>query len=236
MTTTPGIGHNNPPVTANDIFEEIIDLYEEAKNWADGEPIMSTEMHDAVTKLHDDLHDAGKRLDGFRKEEKKPLDKQVKAIQKRYNPYIQPKRGKVDMGKSTLADLLAPWRAEVIRKKEAAAAKAREEADVKARAAEEALRASTGNLVEREKAELLLKEAKKDDRIAKRVDKAATTGTGLRTVWAATLTDRSAALDWAFDRDPRQFMEVAQQLANEAVRSGVRTIPGFEITESKVAR
>ena len=110
---------------------------------------------------------------------------------------------------------------------------AREEADAKIAAATAAIRESSGNLAERETAEELLKEAKQADRFAKRQDKAATTGTGLRTVWVATLKEPDAALDWAYGREPLRFTELVQQMANEAVRSGARSVPGFDVTEEK---
>lgn len=227
------IGNNRP---AHEIlFDEIQDLFDEAKNWADGEPITSEQMHDAVTKLYDGLHDAGKRADDLRKDEKKPLDDQIKEVQDRYNPYIQPKKGKVDLGKSALGEMLAKWRAAVAKKKEDAARLAREEADRKAAEAQAAIRASSGNLAEREVAEEMLKEAKQADRFAKRQDKAATTGTGLRSVWIATLQDADAALDWAYGRDPARFTELVQQMANEAVRTGARSVPGFVVTEDRKA-
>lgn len=227
------VGNNQPPDVI--IFDEIQTLFDEAKNWADGEPITTEEQHDAVTKLYDGLHDAGKRADELRKEEKKPLDDAITEIQSRYNPYIQPKKGKVDLGKDALGKMLAAWRAAVAKKKEDEARKAREEADRKAAEAQAAIRASSGNLAEREVAEQLLTEANQADRFAKRQDKAATTGTGLRTVWVATLQDADAALDWAYGRDPVRFKELVQQMANEAVRTGARNVPGFVVSEEKRA-
>lgn len=104
-------GHNQSPFDL--IRQEIEDLYEEAKNWADGEPIASQEMHDAIERLRESLHDAGKRADALRVEEKRPLDEKIKTIQDAYNPLIQPKRGKVDLAKSALDALLTPWRTRI---------------------------------------------------------------------------------------------------------------------------
>lgn len=228
------IGHNLPPDLA--VFQEIDDLFGEALNWADGEPITSEEMHDAVTKLYDGLHDAGKRADELRKEEKKPHDEAIKEIQDRFNPYVQPKKGKVDLGKSALGDLLAAWRAEVQRKKAAEAARIAEEAAKAKREAEDAIRATSGNLEARVQAEELLAHAKSAEKQAKRADKAATTGTGLRTVWVATLENDEAALEWAYGRDPARFTALVQSMADEAVRLGARSVPGFVVAEEKRAR
>ncbi|MEB2845903.1 hypothetical protein [Endobacterium cereale] len=240
-------GHNGGPQLddepANDnqpayiaIFTEIDDLYDEAKNWADGEAISSQEMHDQIEKLHTGLHEAGKRADDLRVEEKKPLDDQVKAIQDRYNPYIQPKKGKVDRAKGSLGELLAPWRKKVADKKAAEAAAKAAEAAAATKAAEEAIRSSSGNLGAREYAEELLADAKKLERGAKRADKAATTGLGLRSVWNVNIADEAKALDWAFEHAPGEFMAMALSLAEEQVRKGVRSIEGFSIVEEKVAR
>lgn len=226
--------HNQPPYVA--IFTEIDDLYEEAKNWADGEAISSQEMHDAIEKLYDGLHEAGKRADALRVEEKKPIDDKVKEIQDRYNKYIQPKKGRVDLAKSTLGALLAPWRKKVADEKAAEAAKQAAEAAAALAEAQAAVRSSSGNLAAREEAEELLADAKKLERGAKRADKAATTGTGLRTVWNVNIADEEKALDWAFTHAPGEFIAMALSLAEEQVRGGVRSIEGFSIVEDRVAR
>ncbi len=194
------VGHNRPPLTAYEtVKQEIEDLFDEAKNFADGEAIGNQQLADAITELHDKLHDAGKRADEARKDEAKPHDDAKAEIQDRYNKLIgntKSVKGKVVLGKETLQTLLAPWRNKLVAEKEAAAKAAREEADRIARAAQEAMRASAGNLEEREKAEELLAEAKKADRWAKREDRSATTGTGLRTIWRCKLEDEGKALDW----------------------------------------
>lgn len=229
-------GHNAPPPSDFDIIrQEIEDLYEEAKNWADGEPIASQEMHDAIEELRTQLHDAGKRADALRVEEKKPLDEQIKAIQDKFNPLIQPKRGRVDMAKSALDALLTPYRTRIAQEKAAEAARVAAAAEAARVAATEAIRASSGNLAAREEAEELLADAKKLERQAGRANKAATTGTGLRTVWRAELVDEAAALDWFWGERPDAFRELIQSLADEAVRRGVRKVPGFVVRDEKVA-
>lgn len=237
------IGHNGGPALDDDPFEavkkEIEDLFDEAKNFCDGEPIVDEAMHDAITKLYDGLHDAGKRADALRVAEKKPLDDQVKAIQDKFNPLIQPKRGKVDMGKSALGDLLAAYRARIAAEKRAEAervAKLAAEAEAAARAA---MAESAGNLEARVIAEEFVDNAKAWTKAAKSAEKAATTGLGLRTVWVAVpgtaAGDEEKRLDWAYGRAPDRFAELVQQMANEAVRANVRTIPGFVVEERKVA-
>ncbi len=226
-------GHNQPPEVA--LFTEIDDLFDEAKNWADGEPIASVEMHDAITALYDGIHDAGKRADALRVEEKKPHDDAAKAVQDKYNPYVQAKKGKVDRAKAALGDLLATWRQKVAAEKAAEARRQQEEAEAARLAAQEAMQASAGNLAEREAAEELLADAKALEKTARRSEKAATTGLGLRTVWDAVLENEEVAMDWCWERARAEVLAVAQRNADELVRSGVRQVPGFRVVERKVA-
>lgn len=225
--------HNQPPHIA--IFQEIDDLFDEAKNFADGEPIDSPALADAMTVLHDKLHALGKQADELRVEEKRPLDEKVKEIQDRYNKYIQPKKGKVDLAKSALGSLLATWRAKLAADKKAEADRVAAEAAEATRLATEAMRASSGNLAARAEAEELLASSKKLEKVAARAEKAATTGTGLRSVWVASIADEGMAIDWAWGVDPDAFRSLALSLAQEKVRSGVRAVPGFSVVEEKVA-
>jgi hypothetical protein len=230
-------GHNGGPpiIDPTDAFRKIDDLYAEAKNFADGEPINSPEMAEALTTLYDGLHQAGKEAEALRVAEKKPLDDAIDAIQRVYNPYVQPKRGKVALGKEALGVLLTAWRVEQARLAEEAARKAREEAASLAAAAEAKMRASSGNLAEREEAEEVLATAKEAEKFARRTERAATTGTGLRRTWVARLVDGEAALEWAYGRDPDRFTALVQQMADEAVRGGARAVPGFVVEEERKA-
>lgn len=228
------IGHNAPPELP--IFQQIDDLYDTARDFADGEPIADDKMEEVITGIYNDLHKLGKQADELRVAEKKPLDDAVSAVQSKYNPYIQPKRGKVDMAKAALGDLLAPYRAAKAAAAAAEAARIAAEAEAARQAANAAIQSSSGNLAAREEAEELLADAKKLERTASRTFKAATTGTGLRTVYDVTLVDESAAMDWLWSRAKDEVLAVAQRNAEEAVRGGVRAVPGFAVVERKVAR
>ncbi|MFU0504142.1 hypothetical protein [Pseudaminobacter sp. NGMCC 1.201702] len=224
----PPRNHNADPIDV--ALDHIQDLYDEAKNFADGEPIDSEEMHDAITKLYDAIHDAGKAADALRVEVKKPLDEQINAIQSRFNPFIQPKKGKVDLAKASLGALLAAWRRHVQEEKAHIAEEARKEAE---RLAEEARAIrKDGNLEATEAAELLIKEAAAVSRFAKAQEKGPT---GLRTVWRAELVDIEKALDWAYGRDPDAFRALCQSQADAVVRAGMRMVPGFRVFDEKVA-
>jgi len=214
---------------------EIDDLYTKAANWADGTPIESQEQCDALDDLDKALLDAGKRLDALRVEEKRPLDEQVQAIQDKFNPYIQPKKGRVDLARASLNPLRAAWKEAERTRKAAAAEKARQEAEELKRKAEEEMRASAGNLVAREAAEETLAFAKEAEGFAKREERRATTGTGLRTTYEVSVTDLSTAIRHYWTARKADFQTLVQSLAEEDVRRGVREIPGFTITEIKKA-
>lgn len=242
-TTEPHDNTDNGGPKVDTEFEAIAtrisDLFDEAKNWADGEPITTPEVAEAVTELFNGLHAAGNEAEALRKVRVKPLDDAKAEIQATFHPLIgdtKSGKGKVVLGKSALQTLLTAWRVEQNRIAAAAAQKAREEADVLRAQAEAEIRASSGNLAEREEAEETLALAKEAERFAARREKAATTGTGLRTVWVADLVEEGAALDWAYGRDPAKFRELVQSMADEAVRGGVRVVPGFTVREDKVAR
>lgn len=238
-TLLPANSNNPPPDEPPHVaaFQLIDDLFDEAKNFADGQAIDSDELHDAMTDLRDKLHEAGKVAEALRVAEKKPLDDKIAEIQSRFNPYVQAKRGKVDMGKAAIDALTVAWRtkkAALAAAEAARVAKLAAEAEAAARAA---MQASAGNLEARIIAEEQVDNAKAWGKAAARADKAATTGLGLRTVWVPVPVDGEAdkRLDWAYGRDPGRFEELVQQMAAEAVRANVRAIPGFVVEERKVA-
>lgn len=219
----------------DEVALEIDDLYSEAANWADGKPIENQEQCDALDALDKALLDAGKRLDALRVEEKRPLDEQVQAIQDRYNPYVQPKKGRVDVARSCLNPLRAAWKERERQRKEAEAQKAREEAEAVRAEAERLMRESSGNLVAREEAEHMLSGAKLAEKDAKKATRAAETGLGLRTSYDVAVTDLNEAVKHFWKTDRGSFETLVQTLAAEDVRRGSRSIPGITITEVRKA-
>lgn len=243
------IGHNNPPSEIESTpFEmsevEIGDLYAEAKNWLDGEPVSSQAHADAISKLIDDLRKAGKLADERRIAENKPFDDGKTEVQARYAPLISDTKsvkGKVPLAIEMAKKVLAPWLQKLEDEKRAAAEAARKEAEEKARIAQEAMRASqVSDLEKREAAEALVREAQKAEAAATKAenDKAHAKGgskaIGLRSVWRAEMVDgREAARHyWLTKReDVDAFF---QGLADADVRAGKREIPGFLIQETRV--
>lgn len=249
IVTSGLIGHNNPPVEIDPTpFEmsevEIGDLYAEAKNWLDGEPVTTQAQADGLSKLIDDLRKAGKLADERRVAENKPFDDGKAEVQARYAPLIadtKSVKGKVPLAVDMAKKALAPWLQKLEDEKQAAAKKAREEADAKLKAAQEALRASqVADLEKREAAEALIRDAEKAEAAATKAENSkahATGGTramGLRSVWRAEMVDgrEAARFYWATRRaDVDNFF---QGLADADVRAGKRDIPGFLILETRV--
>src|SRR5688572_14971675 len=80
------IGGNFPPMTTYEAVKiNILDLYEEAKQWLDGTPIETQEQADAVNTLKDSIKKAKKAADEAYDEEVRPHQETVKEIQARYN-------------------------------------------------------------------------------------------------------------------------------------------------------
>jgi hypothetical protein len=233
-------GGNNPPEPTpfELLVAELDDLFDEARNFCDGAAIDSDELAAAITTLHDRIHDCGKRADAMRKGEKDELDKQIAAIQAKYAPLIadnKSKKGKVILGKEACQALLTPWRKKKADEAAAEAARVAAIAAAEQAKAQAALAASAGNLEARVEAEQQVETAKAWGTAAKRADKAATTGLGLRTIWRGTVEDWEKAMDWAWERDPDKFREMVQGMVDSAVHGGVRAIPGVRVWDEKRA-
>lgn len=233
-------GGNNPPADPFSAHEaNITDLYQEAKHWLDGEEITTQAQADAVTKLLDSIRDAHAAADASRVLENKPFDDGKSKVQAKYAPLISDTKsvkGMTILASEACRAALAPWRRAQEAAKLAAAEKAREEAEAAAEAAAKAMRTSAADdLAAREEAEQLVRLAAMADRLATKADKAATTGTGLRSTWAPTLTDGVAAARhyWGAEREKCEAFFLT--LAKADVLAGKRTIPGFEIEESRRA-
>jgi hypothetical protein len=245
------IGANMPPVemTAFEAVKiNIIDLYDEAKVWLDGEPVTTEEQASAINTLIDRIKKAAKAADDQRDIEKNPHDTAINEIQGRYNQLIAGffSQNKSVTGKAKLAldaalKALEPYLLEVDRQQKEKAHLARIEAD---RLQEEAVAAmrqrDAANLQQREEAEQLVREAKKAETVAHKAEgaKAHAKGEGraigLRTVHRAVLTDKKLAAAWVWVDRNDELMVFIQDLADKAVRGTTRSIPGFEIIEEKV--
>jgi hypothetical protein len=227
------------------IADHLEDLIAEARNFADGEPVSNQGQADAVSALIEDLRLAAKDADAERVRENKPHDDAKAAVQAKYAPLIaDPKNknpGKVWKAIDALKACLQPYLAKLDAEKREAERVAREAADKAARDAADAMRAAAADdLQAREEAEALIADAEAAQKAAKAAagDKAHATGgsraMGLRSVWKAELKDAQIAAGFFWKRDPSVFNAFLQKLADEDVRAGKRSIPGFDVTEARV--
>lgn len=240
------IGHNMPPMSPFEIAEKAVnDIYGECMLWLDGKTIDTKDLADGVGNLLTEIRKAEKLADDTRKSEKAELDERVKEIQARYNPLIgdtKTVKGKTVLAATACKAALQPWlEAEAARVAEEARI-AREEAERQRQEAEAALQGSTANnLAERAAAEELLAAAKKADAAANKVERqTATAGTfgraiGLRTTHTVEIDDPVTAARHVWEVAREEMLLFLTGWAERKVRLGKRSIPGFTITETKVA-
>lgn len=234
MTALATVGHNGPPSPYEQSKQRVDDLYEEAKNWLDGESIDRQELADEISKLLAMIRDAKKEADSARKEEAKPFDDGKKEVQERYKPLLE----MADRAADACKKALTPWLEKVEAEKRAQEAEAKRIAEETARAAQEAMRSTTlDDLEGREQAEKLAKEAKRATAAANRAgrDTAKAGGVALRRTYEPELVSgvEAARHYWQHNREAMEAFLL--DLARKDVRSGVRSIPGFTITEKKGA-
>lgn len=238
------IGHNNPPLTPFEVISgKIHDLYEEAKNWLDGEPVNSQGVADNIAKLITMIRAAEKEADELRKSEVKPLDEAKAEIQSKYAPLIadtKSVRGKTVLALEACKKALSPWLAKIEAENRAKAEAARKEAEAKAAEAQEAMRkAQVNDLADREEAEALIEQARRAEADAKRAEKerAHSRGggraIGLRTSYEPVLVNATEAARHYWTARRAEMQEFLVNLARQDVRAGKREIPGFNVEERK---
>lgn len=240
-TVIPMIGHNNPPEpTPFELAKEKVDtVCMEARHWLDGAAVNDEKTAGSVSNLLNLLRDAEKKAEAARKEEKQPYLDAGRTIDAKYKELTD----QVELAVGACKKALQPWLIAQEAKKKEEAERARREADEKARAAQEALRATAAeSLVEKEKAEALYKEAKKAEKVALSAAKETAKADGgigravsLRTEYVPVLTDEKAAARHYWTTDKHSFLDLLKTLASRDVRMGKREIPGFEIKEEKRA-
>lgn len=247
------IGGNMPPeeigpeLTPYEQHKQRIEsLYEEARNWLDGDPIETAAIAGEVGKLKGMLQEAWNEAEAARVEEKRPHDEAAKAVQDRYNPLIKKGTGLVAVAVDVCNKALAPYLKKLDDEQRAEAAKLKEEADAAAAAAREKARlaAQTASLDDREAAEAAIDEAKALLKDAKYADKAKpqtggfTKNIGLRSVYTAELTDPKAALAHFRLTEPaalKQWMrEMGQKQLNASANKAEASIPGFVVKHDRI--
>ena len=244
------IGGNMPPEPELSPYEKhkkaIEDLYEEARNWLDGEPVLDAATAGEIGKLKGMLAAAKKEAEEDRVKEKKPHDDAAAEVQSRYNPLIKAKTGLADVAIDVCNKALAPYLKKVDDEQRAEAQRLADEARRKEDEARElAMKAAqTASLEDREKAEEAISEAKDVARDARHADKAKpqtggfTKNVGLRSVYTAELVDPGEALKHFRQTAPaelKQWMrEMGQRQLHSMSNKSEAAIPGFRIKHDRV--
>ena len=220
------IGHNAPPPEAA-FGLHIDDLFTTLSDSLSGGDVATDAQEAAIDALLDEFRKAAKDADGARAAEKKPFDEAAKAVQAKWKPIID----KAARGADECKAALTPYRVAKQRAAEAAARKAREEAEAREKAAIEALRQSD-DLEAKFEAERELEASKKLAAVANKIDRSPK---GLRTSYRAEITDRKAALLHYLARAPERFEALIQQMADEDARGTRAPVPGIVFHEEKKA-
>lgn len=252
------IGGNNPPeetaaapvpMNWSAIKLHLDDLLDLVRG-VTGVEIKDQANADQVGKLLRDLQDGAKLADQARTSEKAPLDEAIKEIQDRYNVYIAPLKNKtpglVSKAELALKNQIGAWLKKLDDERvtrENAAREAAEKAAEEARAAHQAA-AVSDDLDQIEAAEELIAASEQANRDLRQAEKAKpqvkTEGyraIGLRSIWRAQRIEGEGgkALSHYAKTQPARVIAFIEQLAAEDVKAGVRSIPGFNIIEEKVA-
>jgi hypothetical protein len=228
---------NAPAEPAVLFAEEVDDLLLEARNYLDGEPITNEQQAEAVSSLLNRLRRVSKDADEARKVEKQPHLEASRAVDEKWKPITN----KAELAATTCKQALAPYLKAIEDQQRAEAEAAKAEALRLSQIALDAHKDAGGNLEAIEDAERLLKAAKGAAVHAVRAEKAKANvkggerATGLRSVWAPTLTDSCAALKHYRAAKPEELKSWLVEQAERDVRAGARSIPGFEVTEARVA-
>jgi len=239
-------GHNQGPEMTpfEQSQEEITDLYSEAKQWLDGDPITTEGQAEGVQKLMRMLQSAVKDADKNRKEEAKPHDDAKKGIQEKYNILIGKTKDVTGLAVKAIdvcKKALAPYLEKQEKIRQEAAEKARKEADEKQRIAEEEARkaAESTNLEARERAEELAREAEKAAKKATAAEKAKPKvsgegrSSGLRVSYEPEISDLKSAAGYFWTHNREAFEAFILDLAKQEIRAGKRSIDGIKINEIK---
>ena len=232
-------GHNAPPtIEGFDALKvHIEDLYAEAKNWCDGEPITTQAQADEVARLLGMVKEVEKLADDTRKRENEPFDAGKAEVQARYAPLISDTkavRGKTVLAREACQRALTPWLKAQEAARVAAATAAREEAERKAAAARTA--AQSDDLAVAERAEDIFADARATERQASALERnRAAAGGGeyrraiLRDNWTAEIEDANALLRHYWQTRRADLEAFALKMAQEDVRAGKRQIPGVRV-------
>lgn len=223
------IGGNNPPSPLEAMKLHADELFDMADGSLGIKAIETPEQASQVEDILGQAQEAARDAEKTRKDEKQPhLDagRDVDAAWK-------PTQNRLKLTTDACKALLTPWRNKLEEERLAEEKRLQEIADQKERDAQAAFEATkVTDLAEREKADELLKEAKKTTAAANKVSKQAT---GLRTYWNVTVTDYGALLAHMKENDPDGLKAMLDGYALTKKNANIRKLPGCKFTEEKRA-
>lgn len=223
---------NTPPDIA--FSTAIDDLYEEAGNWLDGEPLANQQQADAVGLIMTRLRSIRKDADAARKVEKKPHDDAAKAVQEKWLPILSKADRAIEAAQRPLTDWLERQEAERLAQEEATRAEAN-------RLAQEAAAMARTTLADAEAHDAAIDAVKAAEKAVGRIAKGKahvagdTRAIALRTYHETELSDAPAALRWLRENRPTELREAILALVKAEPLTMRRTIPGITITETRKA-
>ena len=218
---TPGIGHNVDPFTESQ--NRVEELTDTANQWIEKcEEIQDEDQAGRANDFRAQIRAAKTDVENKRKDEVKPLNDQVTAINTKFKALVP----FLDESLTRLNGLLEPWLQKLEEKKQKEARQAREEAETRRREAEAAKKQAEEEAEKAEKEAAQIEKSKpqvKGDYSGK--------STGFRTTWKAKITDIDKAFEY-YKVHPK-VVEALEKLGNADARGGRRRIPGFEIFSEK---
>lgn len=233
------IGDNNPPSEFDEIRLQIEEAVEIADSIVTGKPVESEEQSDAIGAHIKLLRNLRTQARAMEKEELEPFNSGKDEVKSRYNPLIQPKKGKMDLALDALKNFLTPYKLRQDEVKQAKAAQMRKEFEEKRTQVVENVRASRSDdsletkikteedLKELDKMEAQVKKAEKD----KAQVKTGGTSLGIRKTYTPEIENLALATRYYWDKYPDDFKEMIFGRVKSDVARGVRDIPGVKIVE-----
>lgn len=235
---TPGIGHNVDPFTESQ--NRVEELTDTANQWIEKcKEIQDEDQAGRANDFRAQIRAAKTDVENKRKDEVKPLNDQVTAINTKFKALVP----FLDESLTRLNGLLEPWLQKLEEKKQKEARQAREEAETRRREAEAAKKKAeegTGHTIQAAvQAKQAEEEAEKAEKEAAQIEKSkpqvkgdySGKSTGFRTTWKAKITDIDKAFEY-YKVHPK-VVEALEKLGNADARGGRRRIPGFEIFSEK---
>jgi hypothetical protein len=232
----PSIGHNMPSDPFEALLAEIADKSEQANSLLNQHPeIKAQQTCDLFRNMQAQLLALHKRADTLHEEQKRPVLDQGRAIDERFRF-----RGAIRVLTERLRSRFETFLKVEERRQQEAARQKYEAERAAAEAERKRIEVERAKLMENDPIQALTTPAPElpELPLAPEPVKVQAGGgfgrkAGLKSVWVPVLTDFDAAVKHYADN--AKLRELVQKLADADVRTGKRTIPGFDVKEDRRA-